>query len=176
MKASDQDPYTILGVSPDASDDELHTAYRRLVQLHHPDHNQGSLESARRFEEVQEAYARIRELRASARTDHHATPRATTDPNVEARLADLERELRQAHEARERARRAAAEAAATTNKRPSDEELGYVNTDDSLAQILDDARSQLSERFADAREHPVGRRVADLIDDLATKLQGRERK
>ena len=36
-------------------DDELHAAYRHLVQLHHPDHNNGSPESARRFEAVQEA-------------------------------------------------------------------------------------------------------------------------
>ena len=58
------DPYLVLGVRADASDQEVRSAYRRLVQLHHPDHNDGSAESERRFEEVQEAYAQIRELRA----------------------------------------------------------------------------------------------------------------
>ncbi|MGO9883725.1 MAG: J domain-containing protein, partial [Solirubrobacteraceae bacterium] len=58
------DPYATLGVSPGASDAELRAAYRRLVQLHHPDHNGGSAESALRFEEVQNAYARVRQLRA----------------------------------------------------------------------------------------------------------------
>ena len=53
------DPYKVLGVRPGVSDEELRAAYRRLVQLHHPDHNNGSEESERRFEEVQDAYASI---------------------------------------------------------------------------------------------------------------------
>ena len=56
------DPYTVLGVEPGVSDEELRSAYRRLVQLHHPDHNNGSAEAARRFEAVQEAWAEIRRL------------------------------------------------------------------------------------------------------------------
>src|SRR5256885_11061052 len=51
------DPYATLGLSPSATDAELRAAYRRLVQLHHPDHNGGSAESARRFEAGQGAYA-----------------------------------------------------------------------------------------------------------------------
>ncbi len=172
MAAPIRDPYEILGVSPGASDDELHAAYRRLVQLHHPDHNGGSAESARRFEEVQEAYTRVRQLRASTTAKKQPPVNVAADPKVEARMADLERELRQAHEARERARRAAAEAAASAAKRPSDEELGYVSTDDSFAKILAAARSEFSGRLADAQERPVGRRVADLLDELAAKLKG----
>ncbi|MGB9185891.1 MAG: J domain-containing protein, partial [Solirubrobacteraceae bacterium] len=59
------DPYEILSIRASASDAELRAAYRRAVQRHHPDHNGGSPESARRFEEIQEAYARIRALRAT---------------------------------------------------------------------------------------------------------------
>jgi DnaJ-like protein len=158
MAAPSPDPYQILGVSPGATDDELHTAYRRLVQIHHPDHNRGSAESTRRFEEIQGA--------------DDAPPRVTVDPDVDARLADLERELREAHAARERARRAAREAAAASHNRPSDEQLGYVTTDDSLAKILADARAEMSGRLGQAREHPVGKRVAELIDQLAAKLTG----
>jgi curved DNA-binding protein CbpA len=184
MARPGRDPYLTLGVSPGASGDELRSAYRRLVQLHHPDHNGGSPESARRFEEVQEAYARIRELRSGAagagtqrggrQQAGQPPPHPAADPDVESRLANLERELREANAARERARRAAREAAAAAaadRKRPSDEELGYVTTDDSFSKILSDARTELSERFSDAQEHPVARRVTDLIDELASKLR-----
>ncbi len=211
------DPYQILGVSPGASDAEVRAAYRRLVQLHHPDHNGGSAESARRFEEVQAAYARVRELRASAPSaSSRATgsgqgsrssgsrprpaeppPRVNVDPNLESRLQDLERELREAHEAGERARREAHEASERARRdareavaqgtgRASDEELGYVTTDDSFSKILADAGSQIADRLAQAgdriaeasdqaREHPVSKRVADLIDELerlSSKLTG----
>lgn len=176
MAAPGRDPYATLGVSPGASDDELHAAYRRLVQIHHPDHNDGSAESARRFEEIQDAYARIRQLRANARPADPTPPHAEADADIEARLADIEREVRKAHAARERARRAAAKAAAGDSGRPSDEQLGYVTTDDSLAKILSDARSELSERFAESREHPARRRVTDLIDELTAKLQGQGHK
>jgi curved DNA-binding protein CbpA len=167
------DPYQTLGVKPDVSDDELHHAYRRMVQLHHPDHNHGSPESARRFEEIQAAYSEIKALRASA--DRPGPPprtAAAVDPEAEARLADIERQVREAHLARERALQAAREAAARTERRPSDEELGYVTTDDSFGKLLADARTELSERFAEARTHPATRRLTDLIDELASKLGG----
>lgn len=32
-----KDPYTILGIEPGASKEEIHEAYRRLVQQYHPD-------------------------------------------------------------------------------------------------------------------------------------------
>jgi curved DNA-binding protein CbpA len=179
MAARSSDPYQMLGVSSDISDDQLRSAYRRLVQLHHPDHNGGSAESAQRFEEVQDAYARIKKLRdktpraGQAPPAGPAPPTPGADPDVEARLADLERELRDAHLARERARQAAREAAAESAARPSDEDLGYVTTDDSFSKILADARAQVSDRLSQTQEHPVTKRVADLIDeleDLASKL------
>ena len=164
--ASRADPYVVLGVRADASDEEIRSAYRRLVQLHHPDHNHGSAESERRFEEVQEAYAQVRKLRASgthAAAPPPPPPRAAGDPDLDARLKDMERDLREAHLARERARRAAAEAAASAErKRPSDEELGYIKTDDSFSKIFADAGAalaeQLAELFDDARDEIKRRR------------------
>ncbi len=95
-----------------------------------------------------------------------------TDPDLEQRLANLERELgEKARAARERARRAAREAAGTY-QRPSDEELGYVKTDDSLGKILADARKEFSERLSHAGDEPVRDRVADLLDDVAAALKG----
>ena len=169
-----RDPYAVLGVSAGATDAELRAAYHRLVQLHHPDHNGGSPESARRFEEVQQAYAQIKSQRRQA-PPSQAT-QSKVDPDVESRLADLERELREAYEARERARRAAAEAAAATRRRPTDEELGYVRTDDTFGKVLRDARIEFADRLAEAQEHPAGKRLSELIDELAAKLTGESRR
>jgi curved DNA-binding protein CbpA len=165
------DPYKVLGVRPGVSDEELRAAYRRLVQLHHPDHNNGSPESARRFEEVQEAYAAITGERQRSPRPRPTTPPAT-DPDVEQRLADLERDMREkARAARERAQRAAREAAASY-QRPSDEELGYIKTDDTLGKIVADAGKEFAERLSHAREEPIRDRVADLLDDVAEALKG----
>jgi hypothetical protein len=172
MAAPLRDPYLVLGVRPSASDDKLHAAYRRLVRLHHPDHNPGDPDAARRFEEVQEAYARVRQLRADSPPENQSPPDVAADPAVDTRVKDLERELREAQAARERAQRAAREATAGGAERPSDEELGYVTTDDSLAKILADARSELSSWLGEPREQPARRRVADLLDELAAKLKG----
>ena len=165
MAASPRDPYATLGVARSADDAEVRAAYRRLVQLHHPDHNHGSAESERRFEEVQEAYAQVRKLRASgahAAAPPPPPPRAAADPELDARLKDMERDLREAHLARERARRAAAEAAASAErKRPSDEELGYIKTDDSFSKIFADAGASLSEQ------------LADLFDDARDEIKRR---
>jgi hypothetical protein len=147
------------------------------VQLHHPDHNDGSPESARRFEEVQEAYASIQRLRQKTPPPRKTPDPPPTSPDVEQRLAEIERELlEKARLARERAQRAARQAAATASaskpKRPSDEELGYIKTDDSLGKILADARKEFVERLDDAREEPLSHRVADLLDEFGAKLKG----
>ena len=113
-----RDPYEVLGVSTGVTDAELRAAYRRLVKQHHPDHNHGSEASEERFEEVQDAYARIVEMRkrgtgatgrtgstgASGARRSSAPPPPPPDPDLERRMADLERELHQAREAKERAR------------------------------------------------------------------------
>jgi hypothetical protein len=100
-----------------------------------------------------------------------------TDPDLEARLAAMERDLlAKARAARERAQRAARDAAATATgakaKRPSDEELGYIKTDDSLGKIFADARKEFGERLSHAGDEPVRDRVADLLDDVAAALKG----
>ena len=51
-----RDYYAILGVSRDASDDEIKKAFRRLAKQYHPDANSGDDGMAEKFKEIGEAY------------------------------------------------------------------------------------------------------------------------
>ena len=55
-----EDPYKVLGVSPNASDEEIKRAYRQLAKKYHPDLNPGDQEAARRMQEVNAAYEQIK--------------------------------------------------------------------------------------------------------------------
>jgi hypothetical protein len=158
------DPYRVLGLDPGASSEQLHDAYRRLVKRHHPDRNGGSAESTRRFQEIQAAYEQIGRLRTerpgpAAPPPHH--------DSVRSRIDDLEREVREAHAAREAARKAARDATRREEpERPSDEELGYFTTDDSFGKIISDVVDELADGLSGVRRHPSVRRLEDLIDRL----------
>lgn len=54
------DPYKVLGVSPNATDDEIKQAYRRLAKKYHPDRNPGDAEAAKKMQQVNAAYERIK--------------------------------------------------------------------------------------------------------------------
>lgn len=54
-----EDPYQVLGVSRDASDEEIKKAYRRLAKKYHPDLNPGDEEAARQMQRVNAAYEQI---------------------------------------------------------------------------------------------------------------------
>jgi len=149
------DAYAVLGVAPGVSDAELRLAYRKLVKRHHPDHNAGSPESAARFEQIQNAYAVITQLRQTRGHDVDEP-----DRGAEERIAAIEAELarqklaRQAAAARaeataraEAARQAAAGAASAQPRQPTPEELGHYATEDSFTKILDDAAEEIAERF-----------------------------
>jgi molecular chaperone DnaJ len=51
------DYYEVLGVSPEASTEEIRTAFRRLAREHHPDATGGNADSEQRYKEISEAYA-----------------------------------------------------------------------------------------------------------------------
>ncbi len=61
------DPYKVLGVSPDASDDEIKKAYRKLARKYHPDNyvnNPLSDLVEEKMKEINEAYDTIQKQRS----------------------------------------------------------------------------------------------------------------
>lgn len=53
-------PYQVLGVSPDASEEEVTRAYRALAKKYHPDLNPGDETAAKKMAEVNAAYEQIK--------------------------------------------------------------------------------------------------------------------
>lgn len=51
-----KDYYAILGVSKNATQDEIKSAYRKLAMKYHPDRNPGNKEAEAKFKEINEAY------------------------------------------------------------------------------------------------------------------------
>ena len=54
------DPYQVLGVSPDASDEEIKQAYRKLAKKYHPDLNPGDEAAAKKMQQINAAYDQIK--------------------------------------------------------------------------------------------------------------------
>jgi molecular chaperone DnaJ len=68
---SKRDYYEILGVSKDATKDEMKKAYRKMALKNHPDKNPGNKEAEDRFKEAAEAYEVLSNDEKRARYDRY---------------------------------------------------------------------------------------------------------
>ena len=55
-----RDPYEVLGVSRNATDEEIKKAYRELAKKYHPDVNQGDPDAEKKMNEINTAYDEIK--------------------------------------------------------------------------------------------------------------------
>lgn len=61
-------PYTVLGVSSNATDDEIKEAYRKLAKKYHPDINPDKELAETKMKEINYAYDTIKKMRESGST------------------------------------------------------------------------------------------------------------
>ena len=65
------DPFTVLGVSSSATEDEIKAAYRKLAKKYHPDLNPGDKAAEQKMREVNEAYTRALQIRKTGQDPYH---------------------------------------------------------------------------------------------------------
>lgn len=71
-----QDHYETLGVAPDASQEDIKRAYRRLARRYHPDANPGDPHAAEQFKEIGRAYEVLSDPAKRSRYDAFGDERA----------------------------------------------------------------------------------------------------
>lgn len=72
--------YEILGVSKDASQDEIKKAYRKLAVKYHPDKNPGDKHAEQMFKKVADAYAILSDEQKRSNYDQFGDPNGNPNP------------------------------------------------------------------------------------------------
>ncbi len=75
-----KDCYDVLGISKNASEDEIKKAYRKLAMKYHPDRNQSDKMAAEKFKEAKEAYEILSDQKKRSAYDKFG--HAGVDPNL----------------------------------------------------------------------------------------------
>lgn len=73
MANETKDFYKILGVSKDASQDDIKKAYRKMALKYHPDHNKDDKDAEQKFKDIQEAYDILKNEQKRAAYDQYGS-------------------------------------------------------------------------------------------------------
>ena len=71
MAEEKRDYYEVLGVSKDATEQDIKKAYRVLAKKYHPDANPGDKQAEAKFKEASEAYAVLSDADKRAKYDRY---------------------------------------------------------------------------------------------------------
>lgn len=91
------DPYIVLGVSRDATEEEIKSAYRKLARRYHPDRfasdPEGASAAEEKMKEINEAYDAINKMRSGASGQTGGGFASVREKISRGYFADAEREL-----------------------------------------------------------------------------------